>query len=347
MRCTRSAPPLNAPRLRAIPSSAAAPAFEAPRRPEFGDFATNVALQLAKVAKRTPQDVALALIEDVRAAAPELRVAFRRASMRSPGSSTCAWRRTSGRARSAKRSSSATISADCRATASASRSSSAARTRPGRWWSCKAARSRSATRSRARSASRVRRLRRVDHQRRRLADGHARALALRALPSDRRHRSFRFPKTAIRATTSSRSHKRFASATATSWRSAPESEWLAVLREVRARRTRRAATAHRRALRRALRSVAERERAARRRHDRDGVDRLRELGLTYEKDGAVWLRATDFGDDKDRVVMRSDGRPTYFAHDVAYHYRQTAARRPRDRHPRPRSSRLHRPPARH
>jgi arginyl-tRNA synthetase len=53
---------------------------------------------------------------------------------------------------------------------------------------------------------------------------------------------------------------------------------------------------------------------------RQGIDRLRELGLTYERDGALFFRTTDFGDDKDRVVLRSDGRPTYYALDVTYHY---------------------------
>ncbi|MBD5604438.1 MAG: arginine--tRNA ligase [Candidatus Eremiobacteraeota bacterium] len=51
-----------------------------------------------------------------------------------------------------------------------------------------------------------------------------------------------------------------------------------------------------------------------------GVERLRELGHTYESDGAVWMRTTAFGDDKDRVLVRQDGRPTYYAPDVAYHY---------------------------
>jgi arginyl-tRNA synthetase len=50
-----------------------------------------------------------------------------------------------------------------------------------------------------------------------------------------------------------------------------------------------------------------------------GLERLREAGHTYEKDGALWLRTTDFGDDKDRVLVRSDGEPTYFGADVAYH----------------------------
>jgi arginyl-tRNA synthetase len=51
-----------------------------------------------------------------------------------------------------------------------------------------------------------------------------------------------------------------------------------------------------------------------------GIARLRELGKLYEKDGAVWMRTTDSGDDEDRVVVRADGRPTYYAGDVAYHY---------------------------
>ncbi len=49
------------------------------------------------------------------------------------------------------------------------------------------------------------------------------------------------------------------------------------------------------------------------------VARLRETGLVYEHEGATWLRTTDFGDDKDRVMLRSDGTATYFLPDVAYH----------------------------
>ncbi|MCW2699457.1 MAG: arginyl-tRNA synthetase [Blastococcus sp.] len=49
------------------------------------------------------------------------------------------------------------------------------------------------------------------------------------------------------------------------------------------------------------------------------VGRLREQGHVYETDGAVWLRTTDFGDDKDRVLVKSDGEPTYFAADCAYY----------------------------
>ncbi len=46
---------------------------------------------------------------------------------------------------------------------------------------------------------------------------------------------------------------------------------------------------------------------------------LKKRGLIYEKDGAVWFRTTDFGDDKDRVLIKADGARTYFASDIAYH----------------------------
>jgi arginyl-tRNA synthetase len=57
-------------------------------------------------------------------------------------------------------------------------------------------------------------------------------------------------------------------------------------------------------------------------HDEGWVDRaierLRAGGHVYEQDGALWFRSTAFGDDKDRVILRSDGRPTYFAADIGY-----------------------------
>ncbi|MBD1399784.1 arginine--tRNA ligase [Pelobacter sp. M08fum] len=58
-------------------------------------------------------------------------------------------------------------------------------------------------------------------------------------------------------------------------------------------------------------------------YDRNMVEqelgRLKQKGLTYEEDQALWLRTTDFGDDKNRVLIKSDGSYTYFASDVAYH----------------------------
>jgi arginyl-tRNA synthetase len=47
--------------------------------------------------------------------------------------------------------------------------------------------------------------------------------------------------------------------------------------------------------------------------------RLRASGHVYEREGALWFRSTDYGDEKDRVVVRENGEPTYFASDIAYH----------------------------
>jgi arginyl-tRNA synthetase len=58
-------------------------------------------------------------------------------------------------------------------------------------------------------------------------------------------------------------------------------------------------------------------------HESGAVDRavarLTGLGVMYEKDGALWLRTTDYGDDKDRVVIKSDGQPAYISGDLAYY----------------------------
>jgi arginyl-tRNA synthetase len=50
----------------------------------------------------------------------------------------------------------------------------------------------------------------------------------------------------------------------------------------------------------------------------ESVKLLREAGVAYDAEGAVWFRSTEFGDDKDRVLIRGTGAPTYFAKDVAY-----------------------------
>ena len=51
----------------------------------------------------------------------------------------------------------------------------------------------------------------------------------------------------------------------------------------------------------------------------DVLDRLKQSGLVYEADGAVWLRTTEYGDNDDRVLIKSDGNYTYFTPDIAYH----------------------------
>jgi arginyl-tRNA synthetase len=67
-------------------------------------------------------------------------------------------------------------------------------------------------------------------------------------------------------------------------------------------------------------------------YERDNVyatamDLLREKGFLVEKEGAVWFASSELGEDKDNVVIRSTGRPTYFASDIAYHYDKFLRRR--------------------
>jgi arginyl-tRNA synthetase len=50
------------------------------------------------------------------------------------------------------------------------------------------------------------------------------------------------------------------------------------------------------------------------------IEKLRASGRAYEKDGALWFKSTDFGDDEDRVIVRANGEKTYFASDIAYHF---------------------------
>ena len=58
----------------------------------------------------------------------------------------------------------------------------------------------------------------------------------------------------------------------------------------------------------------------------DAVKLLTSRGMTYEKDGAVWYKGTEMGEEKDEVLVRANGIPTYFAADIAYHYNKFAVR---------------------
>src|SRR5699024_11668948 len=51
----------------------------------------------------------------------------------------------------------------------------------------------------------------------------------------------------------------------------------------------------------------------------EALEKLSSAGYTYESEGATWLRSTDFGDDKDRVLIKQDGTYTYLTPDIAYH----------------------------
>lgn len=56
------------------------------------------------------------------------------------------------------------------------------------------------------------------------------------------------------------------------------------------------------------------------------IEKLKASGHTYEKDGALWFKSTDFGEDKDRVLVRANGVVTYFVPDIAYHYNKLVTR---------------------
>lgn len=57
------------------------------------------------------------------------------------------------------------------------------------------------------------------------------------------------------------------------------------------------------------------------------LEKLIESGYTYEQDGALWFRSTELGDEKDRVLVRDNGMPTYFVPDIAYHYEKLVGRK--------------------
>ena len=57
------------------------------------------------------------------------------------------------------------------------------------------------------------------------------------------------------------------------------------------------------------------------------VQMLKESGHTYEQEGALWFKSTDFGEEKDRVLVRANGVPTYFVPDIAYHYNKLVERK--------------------
>ena len=56
------------------------------------------------------------------------------------------------------------------------------------------------------------------------------------------------------------------------------------------------------------------------------IDKFNELGVTYEKDGALWFKASEFGNEKDIVLVRANGLPTYIVPDIAYHYNKLVTR---------------------
>jgi arginyl-tRNA synthetase len=297
--------------------------FEAPRRPEFGDFATNIAFSLARAARRSPQDVATALIaaarERLRDDAESIASVEPVAGFINLRFAPQVWHRELLRM---------TADGDPAASERARRAQ-----RTGKRISLEFG-----------SANPTGPL--VVVQGRALSIGDALANAMRFCGHDvflewiindagaqvqqlarslyARYRqigdpSFAFPPEGYPGDYLVPIARAIADRDGEKWRDAPESEWLPAFEtigrdEIVAGQR---ATAERFGVRYDL-WQSEKEL-----HDsgkiRAGIDRLRQLGLTYESDGALFVRTTAFGDDKDRVVLRSDGRPTYYALDVTYH----------------------------
>ncbi|HEY1656004.1 MAG TPA: arginine--tRNA ligase [Candidatus Tumulicola sp.] len=289
--------------------------FEAPRRPEFGDFSTNAAFALAKFARRSPQEVAKALVAAVE---PTSCDAATFASIEPVGGfinvrfAPAVWQRELARL------SGGALEPPPRRERVSLEFGSANPTGPlvvvqGRSLSIGDALANAmrfcgydvfAEWIINDAGAQIERLGRSLYARYRQVDD-----AAFPFPDDGYPGEYLVP---IARTIRERD--------GVQWDAAPEAEWLPYFE-----------VAGRDAIVDGQRQTAERfgvrydlwqsERAL---HDagkiREGIKRLRELGLTYERDGATFFRTTDFGDDKDRVIVRSDGRPTYYALDVTYHY---------------------------
>ena len=298
-------------------------AFEAPRRPEFGDFSTNVAFSLAKTARRSPQEIATELVaelslqpgiegvfSDVQAVAGfiNLRIAP------SIWHEVVAQILRDGDRFGAARPNGQRVSLEF---------GSANPTGPlvvvqGRSMSIGA------------TLANAMRFRGYDVFLEWIINDAGRQLDALGHSIYARYRElfgpYPFPEDGYPGEYLIPIARRIAQQDGERWRNAPETEWLPYFSKYGRDEL-----------------VADQQRTARRfgvEYDlwqseaelhasgkvREGVERLRELGLTYQQDGALFFRATQFGDAKDRVLLRSDGRPTYFCMDVAYHYQKLKER---------------------
>jgi arginyl-tRNA synthetase len=300
-------------------ADAAVVGFEAPRRPEFGDFSCNAAFALAKLARRAPNEVAAALIADVRERTPEVATLFTAidavAGFINLRLTPKVWH--------------AMLALMLRDGATFGRSPS-----NGKRISLEFG-----------SANPTGPL--VVVQGRTLSIGDALARSLRfcgynvfvewiindfgsqmetlgrslyARYCQRFDPAFPFPEDGYPSDYLLPIAESIATTDGEKWRTASEAEWLPHFARVGGDTlvAEQRATAELFGVHYDLwQSERELQESGRVRAD---LDHLRELGHTYEADGALFFRATRFGDDKDRVVIRSDGRPTYYGGDIAYHY---------------------------
>ena len=294
-------------------------AFEPPRRPEFGDFSTNAAFAIAREAKAPPQVVASALIADVQAAQNGLRALFDR--MEATGgfinlrmAAEC-WH---GVIREILQSGTAYGNAPRNARSISLEFGSANPTGPlvvvqGRTCSIGA------------TLAEVMRARGYDVFVEWIVnDAGAQIETLGRSLYARYVQCFdegaTFPDEGYPGEYLIDIARAIAEREGNRWTTAPEEQWLPYFSEV-----------GRDALVRQQQATVERFgvhfdlwQSERELHESGrvaaGIRRLQERGTTYDRDGALYFRATDYGDDKDRVLIRRDGRPTYFCADVAYHY---------------------------
>jgi arginyl-tRNA synthetase len=295
--------------------------FESPRRPEFGDFATNVAFSLAKVARRSPQDVAKQIVADVREKVPNIDRAF---SAIEPVAGFINLRLA------------ATVWQDvvARVLDEGARFGEAAPN--GKRISLEFG-----------SANPTGPL--VVVQGRSMSLGDTLAKAMRFSGYDvfvewiindaggqldtlgrslyARYRqifdpAFPFPEEGYPGDYLLPIARAIAERDGEKWVGTEEAQWLAFF----SRFGRDELVAQQRKTAERFGVAYDHWQSEKELHDtgkiREGIERLRERGHTYEADGALFFRATDFGDDKDRVLIRRDGRPTYFAMDVTYHYQK-------------------------
>jgi arginyl-tRNA synthetase len=301
------------------PGNDATVGFEAPRRPEFGEFATNVAFSLVRAARRGPQEVAQALVADLHARAPRVAALF--ASIEPVAGfinlrlAPAIWQAAVARI---VRDGEAFARASHHGTRISLEFGSANPTGPlvvvqGRALSIGDA------------LARTMRLRGYDVFVEWIINDAGGQLEMLGRSLFARYRqltdpNYPFPEEGYPGEYVTDLARRLRERDGERWMNAPESECI----EAAARFARDELVAEQRRsaerfgvrydLWQSERELHESGRVA------AGIERLKELGLTYEEEGALFFRATRFGDDKDRVLVRSDGRPTYYCADVAYHY---------------------------
>jgi arginyl-tRNA synthetase len=293
--------------------------FEAPRRPEFGEFATNAAFALVRAARRAPQEVARALVDDLASRAPRVAGLF---SSIEPVAGFInvrllpqIWQAAVSRI---LRDGEAFARASHRGTRVSLEFGSANPTGPlvvvqGRALSI------------GDTLARTMRLRGYDVFVEWIINDRGAQLEILGRSVYARYRqlvdpAYPFPDDGYPAEYVTSIARRLRERDGDRWERTSEEEAIAAFGSV----ARDELVAEQQRSTQRFRVHYDLWQSERELHESGHVDaaiaRLKELHLTYEDGGAIFFRATQFDDDKDRVLVRADGRPTYYGADVAYHY---------------------------